>query len=72
MHGREFTRAEMYQISHQKSDGSYVNDKARELHVRLLMFHEICVNYCIPLFKCIFIVYLCLNASLCNAGKIAK
>ncbi|KAL2340312.1 hypothetical protein Fmac_008252 [Flemingia macrophylla] len=33
MHGREFNRAEMYQVSHKKPDGSFVNEEARELHV---------------------------------------
>ncbi|KAL2328073.1 hypothetical protein Fmac_021500 [Flemingia macrophylla] len=28
MHGREFSRAEMYQVSHKKPDGSFVNEEA--------------------------------------------
>ncbi|KAL2334003.1 hypothetical protein Fmac_015216 [Flemingia macrophylla] len=32
MHGWEFSRAEMYQVSHKKPDGSFVNEEARELH----------------------------------------
>ncbi|KAL2337062.1 hypothetical protein Fmac_011508 [Flemingia macrophylla] len=35
MHGREFSRAEMYQVSHKKPDGSFVNEEARELHEKL-------------------------------------
>ncbi|KAL2343759.1 hypothetical protein Fmac_005044 [Flemingia macrophylla] len=32
IHGREFSRAEMYQLSHKKPDGTFVNEEARELH----------------------------------------
>ncbi|KAL2347300.1 hypothetical protein Fmac_001300 [Flemingia macrophylla] len=35
MHGREFSIAEMYQVSHKKLDGAFVNEKARELHEKL-------------------------------------
>ncbi|KAL2321813.1 hypothetical protein Fmac_026192 [Flemingia macrophylla] len=35
MHGREFSRAEMYQVSHKKPDGSFINEEARELHEKL-------------------------------------
>ncbi|KAL2331080.1 hypothetical protein Fmac_018661 [Flemingia macrophylla] len=35
MHGREFSRAEMYQVSHKKADGTFVNEEARELHENL-------------------------------------
>ncbi|KAL2319069.1 hypothetical protein Fmac_032945 [Flemingia macrophylla] len=34
IHGREFSRAEMYQLSHKKPDGSFVNEEARELHLK--------------------------------------
>ncbi|KAL2344307.1 hypothetical protein Fmac_005592 [Flemingia macrophylla] len=33
--GREFSRAEMYQLSHKKPDGTFVNEEARELHEKL-------------------------------------
>ena len=46
----------MYQISHQKSDGTFVNDAARELHVRFFLhsiyFVLIMVNYLICIFFC--------------------
>ncbi|KAL2334512.1 hypothetical protein Fmac_015725 [Flemingia macrophylla] len=32
IHGREFSSAEMYQLSHKKPDGTFVNEEARELH----------------------------------------
>ncbi|KAL2322060.1 hypothetical protein Fmac_026439 [Flemingia macrophylla] len=32
IHGREFSRAEMYQLSHKKPDGTFVNEEVRELH----------------------------------------
>ncbi|XP_029127963.1 uncharacterized protein LOC109801744 [Cajanus cajan] len=35
LHGREFSRAEMYQVSHKKPDGNFVNEEARELHEKL-------------------------------------
>ncbi|KAL2347505.1 hypothetical protein Fmac_001505 [Flemingia macrophylla] len=35
IHGREFSRAEMYQLSHKKPDGTFVNEEARELHEKL-------------------------------------
>ncbi|KAL2324122.1 hypothetical protein Fmac_023180 [Flemingia macrophylla] len=35
MHGREFSRVEMYQVSHKKPDGSFVNEEARKLHEKL-------------------------------------
>nr|KYP31797.1 hypothetical protein KK1_047706 [Cajanus cajan] len=38
LHGREFSRAEMYQVSHKKPDGNFVNEEARELHVSLMCY----------------------------------
>ncbi|KAL2318191.1 hypothetical protein Fmac_032067 [Flemingia macrophylla] len=35
IHGRKFSRAEMYQLSHKKPDGTFVNEEARELHEKL-------------------------------------
>ncbi|KAL2327792.1 hypothetical protein Fmac_021219 [Flemingia macrophylla] len=35
IHGREFSRTEMYQLSHKKHDGTFVNEEARELHEKL-------------------------------------
>ncbi|XP_029128331.1 uncharacterized protein LOC114916204 [Cajanus cajan] len=35
LHGREFSRAKMYQVSHKKPDGNFVNEKDRELHEKL-------------------------------------
>ncbi|KAL2321999.1 hypothetical protein Fmac_026378 [Flemingia macrophylla] len=35
IHGREFSRAEMYQLSHKKPNGTFVNEEARELHEKL-------------------------------------
>ncbi|KAL2319502.1 hypothetical protein Fmac_028471 [Flemingia macrophylla] len=35
IHGWEFSRAEMYQLSHKKPDGTFVNEEARELHEKL-------------------------------------
>ncbi|KAL2340397.1 hypothetical protein Fmac_008337 [Flemingia macrophylla] len=36
IHGREFSRVEMYQLSHKKPDGTFVNEEARELHQSIL------------------------------------
>ncbi|KAL2322003.1 hypothetical protein Fmac_026382 [Flemingia macrophylla] len=35
IHGREFSRAEIYQLSHKKPNGTFVNEEARELHEKL-------------------------------------
>ncbi|KAL2334286.1 hypothetical protein Fmac_015499 [Flemingia macrophylla] len=35
MNGREFSRAEMYQVFHKKPDGTFVNEEARELHAQV-------------------------------------
>ncbi|KAL2339910.1 hypothetical protein Fmac_007850 [Flemingia macrophylla] len=32
---QEFSRAEMYQLSHKKPDGTFVNEEARDLHEKL-------------------------------------
>ncbi|KAL2347362.1 hypothetical protein Fmac_001362 [Flemingia macrophylla] len=35
IHSREFSRAEIYQLSHKKPDGTFVNEEASELHEKL-------------------------------------
>ncbi|KAL2337193.1 hypothetical protein Fmac_011639 [Flemingia macrophylla] len=46
MHSREFSRAEMYQVSHKKPDGSFVNEEARELHLLEMVWHEYLNSIC--------------------------